>query len=61
MYISKESPADTDARLRKLIIMTRVKFYDGPYAFIEFPLSALPAAIDPRALALSVDNSGFMS
>lgn len=56
MYISRESPAETDARLRKVIARTRVKIYDEPYAFIESPLSAFPVAIDSRALALVRDD-----
>lgn len=56
MYISRESPAETDARLRKVIARTRVKIYDEPYAFIESPLSAFPAAIDPKAVALVRDD-----
>lgn len=56
MYISKENPTDTDKRLRRVITQTRVKFYDEPYAFVESPLSAFPAAIDSKAVALIRDD-----
>src|SRR5690242_4120600 len=56
MYISKESPAESDRRLRRVMTQTRVKFYDEPHAFVEFPLHAFPATIDPRTLALVRDD-----
>lgn len=56
VHISNESPSETDARLRRVIAGTHVQFYDEPYAFVEFPSSAFPAAVDPRALALIRDE-----
>lgn len=56
VHISSESPAETDARLRRVISSTQIRFYDEPYAFVEFPASGFPAAVDPGALALVRDE-----
>jgi len=57
VYISTESPEQTDARLRKLIAHSRLHFYAEPYAFVEFPASGFPGQVDPRALALIRDEA----
>lgn len=57
VHISSETPAETDARLRRVISLTQMRFYDEPHAFVEFPASAFPAAVDPRALALVRDEA----
>ena len=56
MYISTETPADIDKRLRRVITQMRVKFYDEPYAFVESPLSQFPTTMDSRALAFIRDD-----
>ena len=54
--VSRETPAETDARLSRVVAQSRLKIYPGTYAFREFPLSDFPAAAHPEALALVRDD-----
>jgi hypothetical protein len=54
--VSKETAAQTDARLRRVIRQCSVKTYAMPYAFEEFPLAAFASKADPKALALVRDD-----
>ena len=57
MYVSHESPAQTDARLRRVLAQAHLEVYDGLYAFYESPLAdGLPAALRPDALACVRDG-----
>nr|WP_294004451.1 DUF6196 family protein [Sphingomonas sp.] len=50
MYVSIESPAETDARLRKVIARASLQWRSEPFAFYEFPAAAGP----PQGLADAV-------
>ena len=54
--ISHEDVAATDARLRRVIKESRVRFYDGSWSFEEFPLSDFVERAHCDALALVRDE-----
>lgn len=43
MYISQETPAQTEARLRKVIAEAELAVHDGPYVFEEVSADRFPA------------------
>ncbi len=55
--ISLETPDQIDARLRQVIRESRLKVWNQPYAFEEFPLQDFPAMASPAALALVRDDA----
>ncbi|MBI2518132.1 MAG: hypothetical protein HYV95_14600 [Opitutae bacterium] len=57
MHISRESPAQTERRLRRVIAAAEVVFLPGDYAFTEFPAAQFPAHLADRALALVRDDT----
>ncbi|MGH7525855.1 MAG: DUF6196 family protein [Gemmatimonadales bacterium] len=59
MYISQESPAETDQRLRRLAAMTSIEMYDGDWWYEEFPGEQFPARVRPDAIALVRDQNGW--
>jgi hypothetical protein len=54
--ISQETPAEVDARLRRVFRLARLKVWDSPHAFVEFPLADFARRADPTALALVRDE-----
>jgi len=54
--ISRETPDETDARLRRVVRMCQLKVYEGQFTFSEFPLSRFPELADARALAFVRDD-----
>lgn len=50
MYISTETPEQTDVRLREVIRAASFKLYEAPYAFEEMSLEDFRAAADTLAL-----------
>jgi len=54
--ISRETPDETEARLRRVICAADLKVYEAPYAFTEFALDEFPHAVDPEAVALVRDD-----
>jgi hypothetical protein len=57
MYISRETPEQTTARLRQVIADAEFVVYDGPYAFIETDISHFPTEWVPQALAFVRDEN----
>jgi hypothetical protein len=55
--VSREPPQQTRDRLERVIKLSRLEVYDGPWAFQEFPLTDFPAAVRPDAVALVRDDS----
>ena len=57
MYVSQETPAQTDARLREVIALSELVVYDESYAFVEEDRTVGQApAIHSQALALVADE-----
>lgn len=56
MYISTETPEQTEHRLRSVISQADLQTFAGSYAFLEFPLDQLPTDIVSQALALVRDE-----
>lgn len=50
MYISTETPEQTDVRLQEVIRTASFKLYEVPYAFEEMPLADVRVAADTLAL-----------
>jgi hypothetical protein len=43
MYVSQETPEQTDARLRRVIAVADLTWHEGQFAFYEFPVRDFPA------------------
>jgi hypothetical protein len=56
MYVSDETPAETEFRLRKVIQTAEFARYDGQYCFREFPVTSFPAHLLHDALAFVRDE-----
>jgi hypothetical protein len=56
MHVSRETPAQTEARLRRVIAAARLDRLEGAYAFREYPLSAFPAHEAAEGLAFVRDE-----
>ena len=54
MYISQETPAQTEARLRRVLAAADLHVYAEAYHFYETPVDEF--SFDPRALALVRDR-----
>ncbi len=57
MDISRETPEQTDGRLRRVIRTASLHTYDQPFSFQEFPLERFPELANPAALALIRDDT----
>lgn len=57
MHISRETPAQTEQRLRRVVATAEMVFLPGDYAFTEFPLAQFPAHLAGRALAFVRDDT----
>ena len=55
MYISNESPAETDERLRRVAAAASIKVRDGSWWLDEFALEEYPARVRGDAIALVRD------
>ena len=56
MYISKETPEQTEKRLLSVLAQAACKVFDGSYTFVEFPLNGLNGNAKDTALALVRDE-----
>ena len=56
MYISEETPEQTEARLLKVIASSELEVFEGTYAFEEFRLTAFNERASQDALALVRDD-----
>ena len=59
MYVSQESPEQTQARLLKVIGRAEVRFLDGTFAFDEFSHRDFELLVRPDALALVRDDAAW--
>lgn len=55
MHVSRETDAETDARLRRVIARAEFVAYEGAFAFLESPAADISAA-RPDALAVVRDD-----
>ncbi|HEV2110880.1 MAG TPA: DUF6196 family protein [Gammaproteobacteria bacterium] len=56
MYISRETPEQTDKRLRRVIAAADLVRYEGVYAFHEYPVDELPSQEIQDCFALVRDD-----
>jgi hypothetical protein len=56
MYISNETPEQTERRLRSVIAAAELKVLPGEFAFIERPVSSFPFELVKQSLALIRDH-----
>ncbi len=54
--ISRETEAETEERLLRVIQLAELRAYDRPFVFQEFPLSGFPSLASPEALAVVRDD-----
>jgi hypothetical protein len=55
MYVSKETPEQTDTRLRRVLAEAELVLHSGPFAFVEVEASRFPVELVPDALAFVRD------
>jgi hypothetical protein len=55
MYVSQETPEQTDKRLRQVLAMAQLEVYPQTYAFVEVPVQSFPSHLVSTALALVKD------
>jgi hypothetical protein len=56
MYVSQETPAQTHARLVRVLAEADLVVFSEPYAFVEVSVEALPAHLATQALAFVRDE-----
>lgn len=56
MYVSHETPEETDRRLREVLATAELTVLDGTFAFEEWPLDAFPGRVRADALAIVRDD-----
>jgi hypothetical protein len=56
MYISRETPEQTHARLTRVLAESQFVVYERPHAFVEFDVSRFPSELIPEALAFVRDE-----
>jgi len=56
MFVSHETDAETDARLRRVIALADFVVYDDTFAFLESPAAGTPAEPRPDAVAIVRDD-----
>lgn len=59
MYVSQETPEQTDLRLRRVLATTRLRVLDGEWWFDEFPLDRFSRRQRGDAIALVRDDHGW--
>ena len=57
MYVSHETPSQTNARLRRVIAEAEFVVYDRPYTFVEADVSNFPKELLASALAFVRDEN----
>jgi hypothetical protein len=55
MYISQETPEQTQQRLQRVLADAQFEVFAGEYAFVERPVDAFPQDLLPHALAFIKD------
>jgi hypothetical protein len=55
MYVSQETPEQTDKRLLKVLAMAQFEVYPQIYAYVEVPVQSFPSHLVSTALALVKD------
>jgi uncharacterized protein DUF6196 len=55
VYVSRETPAQTDLRLRRVLAAAVIDVLKGFWWYEEFPLEQFPARVRPDAIALVRD------
>jgi len=56
MYVSRETPAQTSARLGRVIAEADLVVYERPYAFVESDVASFPRDLSSEALAFVRDE-----
>lgn len=56
MYVSQETPQQTDARLRQVLASADLIWHEGQFAFYEFPAKDFPVKEAGHALAFVRDE-----
>jgi hypothetical protein len=56
MYISNETPEQTNSRLRQVLAAAELKVYTAAYTFVEEPIQSFPTHLLPTALAFVRDE-----
>ena len=56
MYVSNETPAETEARLLRVLDRATFEVFDGTFAFDEFPVAEFPVRMRHDAFALVRDD-----
>lgn len=56
VYVSHETPEQTERRLTAVLAAAVFKRYEGAYAFREYPLNAFPSSESGKALAFVKDE-----
>jgi len=59
MYVSRETPEETDRRLRRVAAATDIEVLEGEWWFEEFPLERLAERVRLDAIALVRDSDGW--
>ena len=59
MYVSRETPEETDRRLWRVAAATDIEVLDGEWWFEEFPLERLADRVRTDAIALVRDSDGW--
>jgi hypothetical protein len=59
MYVSRETPEQTEERLLHIIAKAECRFYEGAYAFEEFTSAEFHARLRVDALVLVRDDQGW--
>jgi hypothetical protein len=55
VYVSLETPEQTEQRLKQVLAAAHFELYPGEYAFVEMPAQAFPVQLVPAALAFVRD------
>ena len=56
MFVSHETPAETQERLLRVIARAELRVYDGQFAFTEWPAAVFPSEAIHKALAFVRDE-----
>jgi len=56
MYVSRETPQQVEARLRRVVSSAERVWHEGAYVFIESPADRFPDSEIPTALAIVRDD-----
>ena len=56
MFVSHETPAQTDKRLKRVAAASTLEVYDGAWWYEEFPLDQFPVRVRSDAVAVVRDS-----